>query len=135
MAGLISRLLGRSKPTQEVAEVAEAPRAKPIHVTDDEFASVILQADKPALVDLWAEWCGPCHMIAPIVEELAENYGDRVVVAKLDVDHNPQTPARYGVMGIPTLLIFNQGALVDQIVGVRPYRVFQQKLDALLNDS
>jgi thioredoxin 1 len=79
------------------------------HVTDGTFATEVLQAKEPVLVDYWAEWCGPCRMIAPILEEVAKQYAGKLRVAKLNIDENPQTPARYGIRGIPTLMIFQGG--------------------------
>jgi len=105
---------------------------KPIEVNDDNFDQVVLQSDKPVLVDFWAAWCGPCRMVAPIVEELAEEYEGRVTVAKVDVDQNRKTASRYGVMSIPTLLIFKNGAPVSNIVGFRPKADLKRSLDAVL---
>lgn len=94
--------------------------SKPITVTDDSFASDVIQAEKPVLVDFWATWCGPCLMIAPILEEIAADYTQKVTIAKLDVDANPATPAQFGVMGIPTLLLFKEGEAVERITGFLP---------------
>jgi thioredoxin 1 len=88
-----------------------------LHVTDTDFEQEIEQHDGLAVVDFWAEWCGPCKIIAPAVEQLAEEYAGRVKVAKLDVDSSPQTPMKFRVRSIPTLLFFKQGKLVDQVVG------------------
>ncbi len=105
---------------------------EPIHVTDGDFQQIILQSDKPAVVDLWAEWCGPCHMIAPAVEQLAAAYDGRAVIAKLNVDENPNVPGRYGIMGIPTLLYFKDGKEVDRQVGVTSFTALAAKLERLL---
>ncbi len=91
-----------------------------VHLDDDDFETLVIQSKKPALVDFWADWCQPCHMMAPTVEALAEEYGDRLLVAKLDVDANPMTTHKYGIRGIPALLLFKDGQLVQQIVGVQP---------------
>ena len=91
--------------------------AHPIAVTDTSFADDVLKSELPVMVDFWAEWCGPCKMIAPIVEDLAEDYSGKMVFAKVDVDSNPETAMKYGVRGIPTLLLFSGGSPVDQVVG------------------
>jgi len=87
------------------------------HVTDDSFAQEVLQANGPVLVDYWAEWCGPCKMIAPIVEEIASEYGGRLKVAKMDIDSNNVTPQHYSIRGIPTLMIFKDGKVQATKVG------------------
>jgi len=91
-----------------------------LHVDDKNFAAEVLNADLPVLVDFWATWCGPCRSISPIVEELAKEFAGRVKVTKLNVDENPATPGQYGVRGIPTLILFKGGKIVDQIVGAVP---------------
>ena len=100
---------------------------KTLELNDSNFDQAI-NSDKPVLVDFWAEWCGPCKMIGPLVEELAGDYEGKAVVAKLNVDENPRTQARYNVMSIPTLYIFKNGQVVDQIVGAQPLPVLQQRL-------
>ena len=94
--------------------------AKPVGVTDETFAEVVLEASLPTLVDFWAVWCAPCIRIAPILEEIAEEYEGQLQVVKLDVDGNSDTAMKYGVMGIPTLILFKDGAPVEQITGLRP---------------
>src|SRR5437016_2659393 len=95
---------------------------KPKHITDAEFQQEVLQADKPVMVDFWAEWCGPCKMIAPLVDELAIEYDGKLKVTKMDVDANPATAMRYGIRSIPTLMVFKGGVLVEQIIGAVPKR-------------
>jgi thioredoxin len=106
----------------------------PVHVTDAEFEKIVLKSEVPVLVDFWAVWCGPCRMIAPYVEELAKEYGEKAVIAKMDTDANPQTPMKYGIMGIPTLIVFKGGKEVDRQVGVprQPKEVLKGKLDKAL---
>ncbi len=94
--------------------------ADPVHISDDVFEDEVLGADKPVLVDFWAEWCGPCHMIAPSVKEIANEQESVLKVAKMDIDNNPVTPGRYGIMSIPTLLLFKNGEAVARIVGAMP---------------
>ena len=94
--------------------------AKPFAVTDDTFEEVVLNADLPTVVDFWAVWCGPCKMIAPVLEEIAEEYGTQLQVVKLDVDSNSQTAMQYGVMSIPTLIVFKNGQAAERIVGFMP---------------
>lgn len=88
-----------------------------VYTSDDQFAEDVLAADKPVLVDYWAEWCGPCKMIAPILDEIAEEYGDRLKICKLDIDANQNTPPKYGIRGIPTLMLFKNGEVEATKVG------------------
>ncbi len=90
------------------------------HITDASFESEVLKSDKPVLIDFWAPWCGPCRAIAPVIDELANEYDARLKVVKINVDDNPQTPTRYGVRGIPNLLIIKNGEVKEQIVGAVP---------------
>jgi len=106
--------------------------SKPIEVDDSNFDQTVLQAKTPVLVDLWAPWCAPCRMVAPVVEELASEYAGRVSFAKLNVDQNPRTASRYGIMSIPTLLIFKDGKPLSNIVGFRPKAELKRSLDAAL---
>jgi thioredoxin 1 len=100
-----------------------------IEVNDANFDQDVLKSETPVLVDFWATWCGPCRAIAPIVEELALHYGGKVKIGKMDVDRNSATPMRYKVTGIPTLLVFKAGQVVEQLVGYRPKEAIQQALD------
>ena len=106
---------------------------KLIHVTDAEFESQVLKADKPVLVDFWASWCGPCLAIAPVVEELAGEYDGKVVVAKMDVDKSPATPGRYGIRAIPTLIVFKDGQVVEQITGAVGKAVIESAINKALS--
>ncbi|MBM4328924.1 MAG: thioredoxin [Deltaproteobacteria bacterium] len=98
-------------------------------VTDGDFDEKILKSDLPALVDFWAAWCGPCRTVAPVVEQLADEYAGKVKVAKLNVDDNRETANRYGIRGIPTLMLFKDGQVVDQIVGAVPRDRIKELLD------
>ncbi len=102
---------------------------KTIEITDSNFEEII-NSEKPVLVDFWAEWCGPCKMIGPVVEELAGDYEGKAVVGKVDVDANPVVSAKFGIRSIPTLLVFKNGEIVDKQVGAVPKGVLSQKLDA-----
>lgn len=105
--------------------------AQPIEITDSNFEE-ILNSPQPVLVDFWAEWCGPCRMITPIVKELAEEYDGKAIIAKVDVDANPNVSAKYGIRSIPTLLVFKSGEIVDKQIGAVPKNVLAQKLEAQL---
>jgi len=105
---------------------------KPVPVDDSNFEQMVLQAKKPVLVDFWATWCKPCLIVAPILDELAEEYSDRVKFVKMDVDHNPKTAASYSIKSIPTLLIFKNGAPVSHVVGARPKRELKRSLESAL---
>jgi len=105
----------------------------PIVVDDNNFDQIVLQSKTPVLVDLWAAWCAPCRMVEPVVEELAQEYEGKISFAKLDVDHNPKTASKYGIMSIPTLLIFKDGKPVSNIVGFRPKADLKRSLDAILD--
>jgi thioredoxin 1 len=104
--------------------------AEPIHFTDDNFQAEVLQSDQPVLVDFWAAWCGPCRMIAPLIEELARDYDGKAKIGKLDVDNNQRVAMQYGIRSIPSLLIFKNGKVVDQIIGAVPKTHIAAKLDA-----
>jgi thioredoxin 1 len=103
-----------------------------LEATDGNFEELVLKADKPVIVDFWAEWCGPCRMVGPIVEEVGVDYEGKAVVAKVDVDSNPGITAKYGIRNIPTILFFKNGEVVDKQVGAVPKSAIVSKLDALL---
>jgi thioredoxin len=105
---------------------------KPITLTDDNFENEVIKSDKPVLIDFWAVWCGPCKIIAPVVEELATEYEGKIKVGKLDVDENQQSSIKYGVRSIPTLLIFKDGKVKDTIIGAVPKSQIVQKLNSAL---
>ncbi len=106
--------------------------SKTVAVTDDTFEEEVIQSGNPVVVDFWAEWCGPCKAIAPVVDELAEEYDGRVKFAKVDVDSNPATPQKFGIRGIPALLIFKDGSKVGQLVGAAPKAKLVQSIEAAM---
>jgi thioredoxin 1 len=108
--------------------------AKAIEITDSNFAEII-STDKPVLIDFWAEWCGPCKMIGPIVEELAGDYQGKAIIGKIDVDSNPQVSAKYGIRSIPTLLVFKNGEIVDKQIGAVNKSILAKKLDTQLETT
>jgi len=116
-----------SAPAPSPAANAQKGGGKPITLTDANFAQVI-NGDLPVLVDFWAPWCGPCRMVAPTVEALAQEYDGKLVVGKLNIDDNQMTASRYGIMSIPTLFIFRNGQVVDQMVGAQPAHVLRQRV-------
>lgn len=103
-----------------------------LEFTDANFEDLALKSDKPVIVDFWAVWCGPCRIVGPVVEEIGEEYAEKAVVGKLDVDHNPETAKKYGIRNIPTILFFKNGEIVDKQVGSVPKQVLVAKLEALL---
>jgi thioredoxin 1 len=107
---------------------------KPVVVTDDNFQNEVVNSPIPVLVDFWAIWCGPCKMIAPIVEELAAEMDGKLKVAKMDVDSSPKTAMQFGIRSIPTLLVFKEGKVVEQVVGAVPKRHLMEKLSAHLTN-
>ncbi len=98
-------------------------------ISDADFNAEVIQASQPVLVDFWAEWCGPCKMIAPILDELAEEYNGRIRVGKVNIDEHQELAGQYGIQSIPTLLVFHQGQVADQIVGMRSKRELKSKID------
>lgn len=103
-----------------------------VEITDQSFQETVLNSDKPVLVDFWAAWCGPCRMLGPIIEEVANDFEGKAIVGKVDVDNNQQISVDYGIRNIPTVLIFKNGEVVDKIVGVAPKEVIAEKLNAYL---
>ena len=108
---------------------------KTLVVTDEDFEQQVLKSDKPVMVEYWAPWCGPCRAVAPILEALANEYADKVVVAKVNMDENPRYAMEYGVMAIPNMMFFKNGEMVDQIVGAGPKSLYKTRLEALLTDG
>jgi thioredoxin 1 len=102
--------------------------AHPVAISDASFEKEVVKADLPVLVDFWAEWCGPCKMIAPVLERMAEEYSGRLKIAKLDVDNNPDSPEEYGVMSIPTMILFKDGQPVERVVGYMPKERLLKKI-------
>jgi len=103
-----------------------------LEITDANFDELVLKSDKPVMVDFWAEWCGPCRMLGPIIEEVSKDYEGKAIVGKLDVDSNQELAAKFGVRNIPTVLVFKDGELVNRQVGVSPKNVYTESIDALL---
>lgn len=104
-----------------------------VEFTDDNFENEVLKSEKPCLVDFWAEWCGPCRMVGPIVDEIAKEYSGKLKVGKLNVDNNNQTAVKYGIMSIPSLLFFNGGKVVDQIIGAVPKKQLVPKIEKIIS--
>lgn len=127
---------GGAKPAQPTSPPTATPKqgasGEPMTLTDANFAEII-NSPTPVLVDFWAPWCGPCRMVAPTVEQLAREFQGRAIIGKLNVDENPRTAQQYQIMGIPALYIFKQGKVVDQMVGVQPANVLQQRLARQIN--
>jgi len=105
---------------------------QPVAVTDKDFADEVLQSDTPVLVDFWAEWCGPCRVLGPVIESLSQEYDGKVKIAKVDVDSSQQVAMQYGIRSIPTVMLFDKGQVVDTIVGVRPKSDYESSLKKVL---
>lgn len=130
MSGLIARILGGG--SQAAAEESPAAGPAPIHVTDGDFEELVLRSEIPVIVDFWAPWCMPCRMIAPVLEKMSVEYDGRALMAKVNTDENPQWAIKYGVQGIPTLLLVKNGEIEDRIVGVVPAGQIKDRLEKLL---
>jgi thioredoxin 1 len=141
MGGFFKSLFGRKEePEVEAEQGAEAveiraplPEMEPLHVNDETFEAMVLNAELPALVDFWAPWCGPCRMVAPIVSDLAREYEGQAVIAKVNTDESAGMASKLGIMGIPTLILFKDGKEVDRVVGYVPHATLEEKLRAVLN--
>jgi thioredoxin 1 len=105
------------------------------HVTDQDFDAKILKSDRPVIVDFWAEWCGPCRMVAPTYEKLSDEFASKLAFAKMDVDENPRTPGGLGIQGIPTMIVFNKGKEVGRIVGALPPTQLKSRIESLLTQA
>tara|TARA_Y100001970_G_C13567726_1_gene524669 strand:+ start:29 stop:346 length:318 start_codon:yes stop_codon:yes gene_type:complete len=103
-----------------------------LEITDENFEEVVLKSDKPVLVDFWAAWCGPCRMVGPVIEEISDEYSEKAVVGKVDIDSNQEYAAKYGVRNIPTVLVFHNGEIVARQVGVAPKNTYTEAIDNLL---
>jgi len=106
--------------------------AKPVHIDDNNFDEAVIKSKTPVLVDFWAPWCGPCKAVAPILDDLANDYKDKIVIAKLNVDESPQNASKYGVSAIPTMLIFKDGEPVHSIVGYKPKPELKKAIDEVI---
>ena len=130
MAKILEKILGGAAQPDSGEAPIDSPA--PVHITDDEFEALVLESDRPVIVDFWAPWCMPCRMIAPALERLAAEYDGRALIAKINTDENPQWTIQYGVQGIPTLLFFKEGQEMDRIVGVAPAGKIRERLVSLL---
>ena len=134
---MVKRLKPRAALPDLVAALTEKDimnesATQPVSVTDNDFADQVLQSDRPVLVDFWAEWCGPCRVLGPVIESLSQDYEGRVKVAKVDVDSNQQVAMQYGIRSIPTVMLFDKGQIVDTIIGVRPKSDYESSLSKVV---
>ena len=113
-------------------DIMNESATQPVSVTDKDFADEVLQSDRPVLVDFWAEWCGPCRVLGPVIESLSQEYEGRVKVAKVDVDSSQQVAMQYGIRSIPTVMLFDKGQIVDTIIGVRPKSDYENSLKRVI---
>jgi thioredoxin 1 len=113
-------------------DIMNESATQPVSVTDKDFADEVLQSDRPVLVDFWAEWCGPCRVLGPVIESLSQEYEGRVKVAKVDVDSSQQVAMQYGIRSIPTVMLFDKGQIVDTIIGVRPKSDYEKSLERVI---
>jgi thioredoxin 1 len=133
LGGMIASRRREGQDTSERIETGGEKMPKPTDVTDNSWETEVLKSDKPVLVDFWAPWCGPCRMVAPIVEELANEYDGKVSFYKLNTDDNIQVASKYGIRSIPTIMIFKGGEPVDQVIGFRPKNDLKRTLDKALS--
>ena len=138
--GMLKSLFGKKEgQAADPALAKEAPSgfaesgAEPVHVTDETFEELVLNSKLPVLLDFWAPWCGPCRMVAPIVEDLAKAYESRALIAKINTDENARVATELGIMGIPTMILFKDGQEVDRMVGFAPRNALESKLKTVLN--
>jgi len=134
---MVKRLKPRAAIPDLVAALTEKDimnesATQPVSVTDKDFADQVLKSDTPVLVDFWAEWCGPCRVLGPVIESLSQDYEGRVKVAKVDVDSSQQVAMQYGIRSIPTVMLFDKGQIVDTIIGVRPKSDYEKSLKRVI---
>jgi thioredoxin 1 len=130
---MIAQFFRRFRSSRPPAPATPArPRPRPIHVTDENFEAVVLSSDRLAVVDFWADWCEPCHIMAAIIQFLAEDFDGQILVAKMDVEENPTIPARYNLLGIPTIIFFRHGEEIDRQMGIISIDVLRERVEAFM---